>query len=291
MSTTKQVNYVDVIKDIEQFYVDNNIVVNALITTTSLKYKPLSVEQLKGFIELQISTAKDEFGVLTGLQAVDMLNDIIVNNSLDHKEKLLTSLSVLDRDAILLQLRAHVKPGVELAITGSEDNETQSVDLTEITSRIKKAKFPKTLKEQSKALKFNGGTFTVKLKLPSLQVDSDINNKFRGLVLPKLSKGAKHVDKHVDKILSQVYFLELYKYIDTVTINKKDEDETVVNFRDLDNFDQNFLLLDKLPTQIIANISEYMTDVRKYKDGIFYYENDDNKQIPLDVDIGLFAGI
>ena len=96
MSTTKQVNYVDVIKDIEQFYVDNNITVNALITTTTLKYKPLSVEQLKGFIELQISTAKDEFGVLTGLKAVEMLNDIIVNNSLDHKEKLLTSLSVLE---------------------------------------------------------------------------------------------------------------------------------------------------------------------------------------------------
>ena len=74
--------------------------------------------------------------------------------------------------------------------------------------------------------------------------------------MPKLNKGAKHVEKNVDKILSQVYFLELYKYIDTVTIGKKDEGNNVVDFRDLDSFDQNFLLLDKLPTQIIANISE-----------------------------------
>ena len=71
----------------------------------------------------------------------------------------------------------------------------------------------------------------------------------------------------------------------------KAEGKTVVNFRDLANFDQNYKLLDNLPTQIIANISDFMTDVRSYKDTIFFYENDDEKEVPLDVDIGLFAGI
>ena len=289
MSTTGQVNYVDVIKDIEQFYVDNSITVSPLITSTTLKYKPLSVEQLKGFIELQISSAKDEFGVLSGLKAINMLNDIVVGNSIDHKDKLLSSLSVLDRDAIMLQLRAHVKPEIDMNVEGSDD--PQKVDLNDIVSRIKKAKFPKTLKERTKSLTYTGGTFNIKLKLPSLQVDSDVNDKFKRVVVPKLNKGTKHVEKNVDKILSHVYFLELYKYIDTVTIGKKEDGETTVNFRDLDNFDQNFLLLDKLPTQLIASISEYMTDVRKFKDEIFYYDDEDNKQVPLDIDIGLFAGI
>lgn len=288
MSTAEQTNYVDVIKDIEQFYVDNNISVSALITSTTLKYKPLSVEQLKGFIELQVTAAKDEFGVLSGLEAVNMLNGILVENSLDHRDKLLTSLSVLDRDAIMVQLRANVKPTVQLTAEGQDPTD---VDLNDIVKRIKSAKFPKNLKERTKTLKYSGGTFNVKLKLPSLQVDSDVNNKFKKLVVPKLNKGAKHVEKNVDKILSQVYFLELYKYIDTVTIVKKDSDDTVVDFRDLTSFDQSFLLLDKLPTQIIAAISEYMTDVRAFKDDVFYYVDEDDKQIPLDVDIGLFAGI
>ena len=289
MSTTGQVNYVDVIKDIEQFYVDNNITVSPLITSTTLKYKPLSVEQLKGFIELQISTAKDEFGVLSGLKAIDMLNNIIVENSIDHREKLLSSLSVLDRDAIMLQLRSHVKPEIDMNVEDSD--EPLKIDLNDVVSSVKKAKFPKDLKERTKNLKYTGGTFNIKLKLPSLQVDSDVNDKFKKVVVPKLNKGAKHVEKNVDKILSHVYFLELYKYIDTITIVKKEEGDTVVSFRDLDNFDQNFLLLDELPTQLIASISEYMSDIRKFKDSIFYYENDDNKQVPLDIDIGLFAGI
>ena len=87
MSTTKQpvkqppVNYIDVIKDIEDFYTENSITVSALITSTTLKYKPLSVEQLKDFIELQLSAAKDTYGVLPGLEAVEKLNDEITGNS------------------------------------------------------------------------------------------------------------------------------------------------------------------------------------------------------------------
>ena len=290
MSTTdKQVNYLDVIKDIEQFYAENSITVNALITSTGLKFKPLSVKQLKSFIELQIAAAKDEYGVVSGLDAVDKLNHILVENSLDHKEKLLGSLSSLDRDAIMLQLRANVKPIVEIPIEDSDD--TLKVDLNEIVKRIKGSKFPKNLKERTKTMKFSGGTFVVNLQLPSLLVDSHVNSRFKSVIVPALKKGSKHVEKQVDKLLSQVYFLELYKYINTITIDKKDEGKTVVNFRDLANFDQNYKLLDNLPTQIIANISDFMTDVRSYKDTIFFYENDDEKEVPLDVDIGLFAGI
>ena len=139
-------------------------------------------------------------------------------------------------------------------------------------------------------LKYKSGSFTVDIKLPSLQVDSDINAKFKKLVVPSLSKGTKHVEKNVDKILSKVYFLEIYKYIDTVTIVKGDG-KTVVNFRDLDNFDQNFLLLDKLPSQVVATVSDYMSDVRKFRDSMFYYEDEDGKHVPLDIDLGLFAGI
>ena len=290
MSTTNdQVNYVDVIKDIEQFYAENSITVNALITSTGLKFKPLSVKQLKSFIELQIAAAKDEYGVVSGLDAVTKLNEILVENSLDHKEKLLGSLSLLDRDAIMLQLRADVKPEVEIPIQDSDD--TLKINLNDIVKRIKAAKFPKTLKERTKTMKLSGGTFVVNLQLPSLLVDSHVNNKFKSVIVPALKKGSKHVEKQVDKLLSQVYFLELYKYINTVTIDKKGEGKTVVNFRDLSNFDQNYKLLDSLPTQIIANISEFMTDVREYKDSIFFYENQDEKDVPLDVDIGLFAGI
>jgi len=292
MSTTKvkqaaQVNYLDVIKDIEDYYTENSINVNALITDTVLKYKPLSVKQLKGFIELQLSAAKDEYGVIPGLDAVEKLNEIVVENSLDHKEKLMSSLSVLDRDAIVLQLRASVKGQADITVG---DDETFTVDLTEIVKRIKKAKFPASLKSRVKTIKYNSGSFAINLKLPSLSVDSQINARFKKTVIPTLKRGTKHVEKKADKILSDVYFLELYKYIENIVIDR-DGNKTELDFRDLGLFDQNFMVLEKLPTQIIANISDFMTDVRKFKDEVFYYENDDDKQVPLDVDLSLFAGI
>ena len=288
MSAVQQVNYVEIIKDIEDFYTENFINVYTPIPGTQLKYKPLSVEQLKLFIELQVSASKDEFGVLPGLAAVDMLNDITINNCIDYKDKVMSSLSIIDRDAVILQLRNDIKSEIEIGQDGGLDDIT--VDLSDIVLRLKTAKFPKANRTRSKVLKYKSGSFTVDLKLPSLQVDSDINAKFKKLVVPSLSKGAKHVEKNVDKILSKVYFLEIYKYIDTVTIVKGD-DKTVVNFRDLDNFDQNYLLLDKLPSQVVATASNYMSDIRKFRDTMFYYEDEDGKQVPLDIDLGLFAGI
>jgi hypothetical protein len=288
MSTAQQVNYVDIINDIEDFYVENSINVYTPVPGTQLKYKPLSVEQLKLFIELQVSASKDEFGVLPGLAAVEMLNDITVNNCIDYKDKVMASLSIIDRDAVILQLRNDIKS--EINLSQDVDSDDVIVDLSDIVLRLKKAKFPKTNRTRSKVLKYKSGSFTVDIKLPSLQVDSDINAKFKKLVVPSLSKGTKHVEKNVDKILSKVYFLEIYKYIDTVTIVKGDG-KTVVNFRDLDNFDQNFLLLDKLPSQVVATVSDYMSDVRKFRDSMFYYEDEDGKHVPLDIDLGLFAGI
>ena len=289
MSTTKQpvkqppVNYIDVIKDIEDFYTENSITVSALITSTTLKYKPLSVEQLKDFIELQLSAAKDTYGVLPGLEAVEKLNDVITGNSVDHKEKLLTSLSTLDRDAIVVQLRANVKKEAEITVG---DDETLTINLDDVVKRIKKAKFPTDLKERTKTIKYKSGAFVIKLKLPSLAVDSAINTKFKRKVLPILRKGEKQVEKQADKILSNVYFLELYKYIESITVS-----DTLLDFRDLDNFDQNFMVLEKLPTQVVAGISEFMGDIRTFKDEIFFYQNEDDKQVPLDVDMSLFAGI
>ena len=106
-----------------------------------------------------------------------------------------------------------------------------------------------------------------------------------------IKKGPKHVEKNVDKVLSAVYFLEVYKYIESISIEKKGQDPIVVNFNDLSHFNDNYSLLDKLPTQVISDVSAYMTDVRSLRDKIFYYTDDNDKDIPLDIDIGLFTGI
>ena len=290
MSTAQDVNYIDVIKNIEDFYADSSISVQTITSTGTKKYRPLTVEQLKRFIELQISATKDEFGVLPGLEAVTQLNRIIIDNNIESNDaSVLSEFTVLDRDAILLQLRANTKS--ELEITGENEGDTVSVNLDDVVGRLKTAKLPKNLIERTKTIKYKSGTFKVKLSLPNLTIDQQINGTFKKMVMPTLNKGAKHVEKTVDKVLSTVYFLEIYKYISSITIEPKEGEPTVVNFRNMKNFGENYKLLDKLPTQVVTEISGYMTDVREFRETIFYYENDDNKQLPIEIDVALFTGI
>ena len=90
--------------------------------------------------------------------------------------------------------------------------------------------------------------------------------------------------------MSSVYFLEVCKYIDNLVV-AKGKTQTIVDFSDIKSFDENLLLLEKLPSKVVSEVSTFMVDVKKYRDEIFCYTNSDNKEVPLDIDIALFAGI
>ncbi len=285
--TTESVNYVDVLKNIEDFYTENTVAAFCPTTGSTLNYKPLTVEQLKKFIELQVAATKDEYGVLPGLEIVNELNKVITDNNSDLGEKLLDALTIIDRDSVLVQLRANTKATADVVL---QDDITETIDLSEIVKSIKSGKLPAKLKTRKKTFTYDSGSITLNIKLPTLRKDAEINNKFRKRVLPKLQKGRKQVEKDLDQIMSQVYFLEICKYIDTLEI-KKGKTVNTVKFSDINTFDQNFLLLEKLPTQIVTEVSDFMSSVRKYRDEVFCYENSDGKTVPLDIDIALFAGI
>jgi hypothetical protein len=286
-TTARSVNYVEVIKDIEEFYSENAVNVWCPVAGTHIKFKPLTVQQFKKFIELQVAAGKDEFGVVPGLQVIKEINNVLVDNGLDYGEKLLDSLTVLDRDAVILQLRAYTKSEAEIV---GDDDDTYVVDLAEIVNKLKETNFSTKLKARTKTFKFKSGSIAINMEIPTLLTDQNVNDKFRAHVLPKIQKGKKHVEKEAEKILSQVYFLEICKYISSINITKKDSDITV-DFHDLKSFDNNLALLESLPTKVVSEVSTYMTDIRDYKDSVFNYVNADDKEVPLNVDVALFAGI
>jgi len=299
MSTTAQqvknppatpVNYVEVIKDIEEFYSDHTVPVYCPVSAATVQFKPLSVLQLKQFIELQVSAGKDEYGVLPGLNAITALNNTILQNATEYsKDKLLSGLTVIDRDAIVLQLRCSVKAEAEVLIS-PESDETEIIDLKSVVSQVKGTKYPAKLKSKKKKFDFGSGSINLTMRVPTLQRDSEINDRFQKHIIPTLRKGRKFVEKNAEQVLSSVYFLELCKYIDNLVIIKG-KTETTVDFGNINNFDENLLLLEKLPSKIVSEVSSFMVDVRKYRDEIFSYTNSDDKRVPLDIDIALFAGI
>ena len=291
--STAQSNYLDVVKNIEDFYTENAVTVYCPGSDVNLKFKPMSVKQLKRFIELQVATEKDEFGVIPGLKVIQYINNVLYENCLEKNADVIWSLLVVDRDAAVVQLRADVKSVAEVTIpqqSGEAEPETENIDLLLVVENIKSGKMAAKYKTRTKTLKFGTGSIKAKLSVPTIENDDAVNKHFVSKIKPKLQKGKKHVEKDVENILSQIYFLELCKYVDTITVTK-DKEESIIDFTDHDKIDENMMLLEKLPTKLVSELSDFIGEVKEYKDSIFYYTNSEDKEIPLNVDAALFTGI
>lgn len=289
MSTNSQnANFIEALKNIEDFYIDNALTVWCPVADINLKFKPLSIQQIKQFIELQVSIEKDEYGIVPGLTLLHKLNVLIQENCLDKVPELLKTLSTVDRDAILLQLRANTKSTLEI-----QEGETPvEVDLKEVLSNLKSCKFSKKLRTRNADISSGSTTIDIKMEIPSIHHDNGINDYFvNNIAKPQLQKGRKQVEGNVEKLLSNVYMVEMSKYISQIAISK-DTSKTVIDFRDIDNVENNIQILEKLPTTVLSEISLYIKDIKKYRDSVLSYTStDNNKRIPIDIDIAFFTSV
>ena len=286
-TTTQNTNFQDILKSIEDFYTENAISVWCPVADVTLKFKPLSIQQLKQFIELQVSVEKDEFGVIPGLELIRKLNTLITDNCVDKTPDLLKILTVIDRDAILLQLRANTKNTVEI----QNNNEVENINLSDIVSNVKSLKFTKALKSRKKTINIGSTSIELRLDLPSIDHDNTINEYFvTNIAKPQLQKGRKQVESNVEKLLSNVYLIELSKYISQITVSK-DSSKSDIDFKNTDNITSNMQVLEKLPSVLLSEVSAYIKDVKKFRDSAISYTSSDGKQVTLDIDVAFFTGI
>ena len=276
--------YVDIARDIEEFYIDNAIAAWCPVTCESLNFKPLSVSQLKRFVEYQLAAAKDEIGVIPQLNMAKSLNSVIGDNCIDNEDALKT-LTIIDRDAIIVQLRANIKNTAD--ITGGDD-ETVTVNLGEVVTNIKGKKASQKLTSKTKVFKSSTGKITLGLRIPTIARDQFVNETFKRKIQPKLKKGKEQVQKDLEKILSELYLLELSKYIETLELTKGDG-AAKLTFDDSSLF-QNIQLLEKLPSNIVSEISTFVADIKAFRDSLICY-TDSGNDVPLDIDANIFTGI
>lgn len=289
MSTeTSNASYADLLENIQEFYAENAVTAYCPIADTKLNFKPLTVKQLKNFIELQVSTEKDEFGILPGIDTVKHINQVLIDNCTEFSDDMFHRLTPFDRDAIVLQLRAHVKD--EADIVGSDEDDVDTISLRSVVERLQRGNAADLERTKGVTLGMNGGAIKLSLRIPNIVVDSTVNEHFKQKISPILKKGKKRVEKEIDKVLSTVYFLELSKYIDNIEITKNGKTATVV-FDDPNTIDASLELLEQLPSSIVAEVSTYIGEIKQYRDSIFSYTDGNGKDIPLNVDISLFTGI
>lgn len=283
--TIQSVDFNSIVKDIESFYTDNAVEAWCPWVGTTVKYKPLSVQQIREFIELQVKAQSNNDEVLAAFDLLDGMNNVLTSNALGEGDVLKT-LTVLDRDAVIIQLRAFTKGVYELY---DDHNELVEIDLPQVCQSIQNQTPPKKLLSRTETTRLNGGSIVVDLELPTLHRDIVVNKHFRNKVKAKLKK-AKSADKHLDKLLGEMYFIELCKYINALTIDKSGT-ETVIRFDDVTTLNQSLQLLEKLPSNIVGLISKYIADVKKYRDSVISYTDSQGQLAPLEVDANIFTGI
>lgn len=286
MSTTA--SYKDVIKDIQDFYTENSVNAYAPTVDKTLKFKPLSVSQMKKFIELQVKASKEENQGLPTVDAAKELTQCLVDNFLGPDDyELGTNLTILDRDCIIAQLRASNNPMIDIP---DKENDSYEASIAHVLTNFKDNKLSADCLSREKVFKFKSGKLKLKLRLPSLSLDTYINDFYRKDLEPFLKQGKKSLKNNLEKILSQTIFVELSKYIEYIEITKNTK-STLITFDNDQTLKNNLKILEGLPSSLIVEINSFVRNIKDYKDTALFYVDKDGNQKSLTIDINLFTTI
>jgi hypothetical protein len=206
--------------------------------------KPLSFKQQKMLITSGLN------GVAGVLSFLKILNDILIENTGND------NLTVYHKIPLVVYLRKAIS-GVDLI-----RNETP-IKIDDIIKNIKPFKHDNTTV-------IEGDGFSINLKIPTLKEE----NKIISACIEEIRKvSADDVSKNVSLIMSY----ELPKFIESITFGS----ENLV-FNDLSMQDKS-KIIDNLPADITANISNFISSIRQYEEDIMTVDG-----ITIDVDSSFF---
>ena len=241
-------NFLETLKQVEAFTAENTVSVYCPISQTTLNFKPLTVTQTKEMIKTRIDTNPDL--VQVGTTTADTYNKIITDNCIEGSEAA-ENLTIVDREVILFELRT--------ASDSTYKIDDKDIDLSSIQKNIKSIKPAKKIISTKKSLKFKSGEVNLTLSIPTIKKDKQLNR-----ALTKLTK-----DKQINDILAEVLITEACKYVDSLSFG-----DTNIVFNEKTKGVDILNLVQKLPTSVLNSISDYITDVKTYRNSLFSVENE-----------------
>jgi hypothetical protein len=199
-----------------------------------MQFKNLNVRQQKDLIK----TALD--GAASGATLNQTLNEIVVSNSVDPFE-----FNILDRYAIAVQLRAYFVSDIYTTTAADSDLE---ISLNSITTK-NIAAFKELSVELDTCISVSP-EFTISLKVPTIQHDIKINDKFIKFTKSKESNA-------LGDLIGDLYIYEIVKFIQTIQSGDDVYDFNTVKLTDC------IKIVESLPGSINAQILEFIETTRK----------------------------
>jgi len=211
---------------------------------TEVELRPLSFKQQKLLITSGLN------GVAGVLSFLKILNDILIENTGDN------DLKVYHKIPLVLHLK----------------NAISNVDLVRNDTVIKMDDIIKNIKpfNQKDTAVVEGNGFSINLRIPTLKDE----NKIISACIEEIRKTTvDDISKNVSLIMSY----ELPKFIESITFGT----ETLI-FKDL-TMNERSKIIDNLPADVTANISNFISIVRQYEEDIMTVDG-----ITVDIDSSFF---
>jgi hypothetical protein len=211
---------------------------------TEVELRPLSFKQQKLLITSGLN------GVAGVLSFLKILNDILIENTGDN------DLKVYHKIPLVLHLK----------------NAISNVDLVRNDTVIKMEDIINNIKpfNHKDTAVVEGNGFSINLKIPTLKDE----NKIISACIEEIRKTTvDDISKNVSLIMSY----ELPKFIESITFGT----ETLI-FKDL-TMNERSKIIDNLPADVTANISNFISIVRQYEEDIMTVDG-----ITVDIDSSFF---
>lgn len=225
------------------------------------KFTPLTAKQQKDLIEAAASGSKAAF------LYPKIVNSILLENSEDK------NLLVSDRALIIMALRVHSFGPIQKV---EKDGENIEVNLQKILDNFDKnteIKYKET---------FTQGPITVNCSVPSIEQENKILDAYL-----KYRSAEFENDSKIQKLLSEIYILEIAKYITTIELTEK---EPIVLDLKGQTIAQNIRTVESLTASLVQKILGFISNIKNLENNITSQKIGE-QTVDLNLDTSFFSNV
>jgi len=256
-----QANLDNVLSKLKEISSSERIQVQVLSKNSKVPFKPITAKQQKDLIEAASSGPKAAF------LYPKVVNSIILENS--EEKNILTS----DRSLILMSLKVNSFGPVHKI---EKEGKTYELDLQKILNEFD----PSTV-AFNKQDSFSQGGITINCVVPSLDYENQIIDGF----LKSFGSDFENESK-LQKIISDVYILEIVKYIDTIVI--KDTESATIDLKTL-NILQKIKAVESITANLVQKAIEFVSKSKQVENKLTSQKIGD-ETVDINLDTSFFSG-
>jgi hypothetical protein len=224
----------------------------------SLKFKEIDAKQQKNILKASMKSS------VYNTEFIKTFFNILKENLIDKsQEDILNNLTIFDKSFIIIALKSKISKDFEITFDEKE-KVSKKINLEDVCKSFNTYIHPTDCEI---SLKSNDSTITVNIGLPTLESEFVYENQ--------VHKNEKSLDdvkntNDIQNIVTDAFIGETSKYIKNIKIN-----DTDINYESY-NFIEKIKIVEKLPSGLIQNILEKVSEWKKSIDEFLTLVVDEN---------------